>query len=776
MMRKLHQAVLFLFLLLTSFLARAGEVRGKVVSVFRGEPLRKVRVSVLSAEARLTTTTSDDGSFRIENVLAGEYTLQASAVGYRLLTTPFSIADGPDVKEFSITMAPVNFRRTEVVEVKGDIFQGENPAVPSQITLTAAEIKESGTVLADDPFRAVQALPGVAPSENNDFFAEFSVLGAPFTKVSVYVDDVLVPHPFHTIPGLADGASLSVFSSETVDELTLLPVAFPERYGDASGAALDIHTREGSRTRPLFTASIGMADSNLIGEGELGTSHQGSWLASARKSYLGYLVRREGGDPFTDIAFEDADLKLNYDLTPRQGLSFYAIDGHSHLDQSGTALSQNDLKTGSNDFTLARLGWRLAVTPQLLVDTHGAYIRQRFDTRNPSQQILNTDYYGEWVGGARTVWSWNQDHVLEAGYAGRRLRNSGYSFLYSDQGAQLSLKSDGTGLRQSGYVQQVSSFFNHRLHLMGSVRWDRIEQVVAQPVSPQVSAAWQAASRTWVHFGFGRYAQFPDFAALAFPCRALQPPFPVTLPEELVERSNHWTAAVEQRFGENVRVRVEGFDRENRQLQGGRVFTPNGCGLIVANPAPAPSLVFPSGRDYSRGVQFIIQRRSANRLSGWVGYTLDYARQQFPSLILSATGNPVLGPLLTGPTEQDQRHTLNVFGMYRLTPTINLSGKWLYGSGVPLPSTVLQQVGNTFVQVGFNQTRLGQYERLDLRVDKAWAFRRWKMTLYAEGLNLTNHNNRRLLTTGFNPTTGQEFAVTERGLPITPTAGVVFEF
>ena len=60
--------------------------------------------------------------------------------------------------------------------------------------------------------------------------------------------------------------------------------------------------------------------------------------------------------------------------------------------------------------------------------------------------------------------------------------------------------------------------------------------------------------------------------------------------------------------------------------------------------------------------------------------------------------------------------------------------------------------------------------------DKAWAFSRWKMTLYAEGLNLTNHDNPRLITTGFNPTTGRFVAVTEKGLPVTPTAGVSFEF
>jgi hypothetical protein len=773
-MRKLHLSVLFFFFLSTCF-AYAGEVRGTVVSVFRGEPLGKVRVAVLEVP-HLATITAGDGTFRIEDVPPGKYTLQVSAVGYRLVTAPFS-TEGTEVKEVSITMAPTNFRRTDVVEVKGDIFQGETPAVPSQFNLGAAEIKEASTVLADDPFRAVQSLPGVVATENNDFLGEFAVLGAPFSKVSVYVDDVVVPHPFHSIANLRDGGSLSVFSSETVDELTLLPIAFPERYGDASGAALDIHTREGSRTKPLFTASLGLADSNFIGEGVLGAGHKGSWLASARKSYLGYLVHREGGDPFTEIAFEDGDVKLSYDLNSRNNVNFYALDGHTNLDQTENFQDPNSFKTGTNDFTLARLGWRFAITPHLLLDTRGAYIRQRSGATNPTQQPLDADYYGEWVGGTRAVWSWRDNEILEAGYTGRRLRDSIYSVSYSTgQVPSFSFPANGTAWRQSGYVQQVSSFFHLRLHLMGGVRWDHVEQVEAHPVSPQISAALRIASATTLQFGYGRYAQLPDMETLAFGCGPL--PSVVSTGSVLypfVERSNQYSAALEQRLSENLRIRVEGFDRENRQQEGGRVFGPSGCGPVVANPVPAPSLLSPPTNDYSRGVQLIIQRRSANRLSGWIGYTLGYARQGIFPTIFTGSGF-ALAPLLIGPTPEDQRHTVNAFATYRLTPSINLSAKLLFGSGLPVPAISYQLIGNQLVPVAFDATRLGQYQRLDLRMDKAWTFSHWKMTLYAEVLNLTNHDNRRLLPGASPFVNGQFIPVTEHGLPITPTAGLVFQF
>ena len=116
--------------------------------------------------------------------------------------------------------------------------------------------------------------------------------------------------------------------------------------------------------------------------------------------------------------------------------------------------------------------------------------------------------------------------------------------------------------------------------------------------------------------------------------------------------------------------------------------------------------------------------------------------------------------------------------MYRLKPSINLSGKWLYGSGFPIPSGIYVQVSNgQYVPVGLNQTRLGAYERLDIRADKDWAFTRWKITLYGEVLNLTNHyNGRYAYSSGIDPNTGKVQVKTLQGLPITPTAGLVFEF
>ncbi|MCU1311629.1 MAG: hypothetical protein JWO20_2754, partial [Candidatus Angelobacter sp.] len=415
-------------MMVASIGAHAGEIHGKVVDSNGGEALGRVSVAVLDTKFR--TQTSVTGEFVIAGIPAGNYTLRIEAVGYRFRAVPFSLNSESESKEFSVALTLDGFRRTEtVVNVKGDVYHGEEAAVPSQMSLVGAEIKAAGTVLADDPFRAVQSLPGVSASGNNEFFGQFSVMGAPFDRVGVYVDGVQVQQPFHGLPDEAQGASLSLFSGETIDEVTLMPIAYPVKFADGAGAALLIRTREGSRTGPLFRVSLGMAESSFLAEGSLGKSNRGSWLASARKSYLGYLTQYSVKNA-SDVSFEDGDLKLTYDLTPRQSLDLYSIYGHTDLSRRFPA-DFNQTASGDSNFALARAGWRFAASPRLLVESHAAYLDQSFRKANADGLFLNQDAYGEWVGGTSVVWNWSKDNVLEAGWTGRGLRNSGSSTFFT---------------------------------------------------------------------------------------------------------------------------------------------------------------------------------------------------------------------------------------------------------------------------------------------------------------------------------------------------------
>jgi hypothetical protein len=135
-----------------------GEVSGRVVSSSGNEPLALVDITLV--DTSFQTVTGDDGTFRITGVPAGAYRLQAATVGYYPLRQGFTLA-AAETKTFDVVLISSTGRRTDTVDVSADVFGVATQTSASGFTLEGAERKNAASVLADDPLRAVQSLPGV---------------------------------------------------------------------------------------------------------------------------------------------------------------------------------------------------------------------------------------------------------------------------------------------------------------------------------------------------------------------------------------------------------------------------------------------------------------------------------------------------------------------------------------------------------------------------------------------------------------------------------------
>jgi hypothetical protein len=311
-------------LLLFAMPAAAGDERGSVADARGGEPLARVRVQLAGTE--FAALTEPDGTFAIAGVPAGEYTLHVSTVGYRLLTKPFALADG-ETKDFEVALSPDTFRHSEFIDVRAGPFDLARDDSPSQFVLDGAEAKNLASVLADDPLRSVQSMPGV--TSNDDFDARFSLRGAGYERMGVYLDGTLMHTPFHTLNQTTSG-SLTVFNGDMLEDLELHPGAFPPRFEDRTGGVLDIRAREGSRSEPSFRATASFSNVGVMGEGPIGK--RGSWIAGARKSYLQYLINRTSTDPSIAFGFTDAqgrkiELHIHEDLDGKRSFPLLAPVG-----------------------------------------------------------------------------------------------------------------------------------------------------------------------------------------------------------------------------------------------------------------------------------------------------------------------------------------------------------------------------------------------------------------------------------------------------------------
>ena len=685
--------------------ASLGQVRGTVVDARGGEPLARVRVTL--AGTAHEAVTGPEGRFEIAEVAPGDYQLNVATVGYRMLKKSFSLAAG-EIKEFEVILSPDTFRQTDSVEVRAGPFEPARQDSPSQRELSGTEAKNLSSVLADDPLRAVQSLPGV--TSNDDFNAQFSLRGADYHRLGVYLDGVLLHAPFHAVQGTTAG-SITIFNGDMVEDLALHPGAYPARFADRTAGALEARTREGSRGEPRFRATGSFSNAGVMGEGPLGK--RGSWLAGARKSYLQYLIGRTSADSSIAFGFTDTQGRISYDVAPRHNLSLNWIEGHSDLDRSSARqrLGINSVMTAGYHFTLGNLAWRYTPRESVLVTNRVAWLRERFTNGNNQDLTLGAGLYGEWIWHGETSWAWNARNPLEVGWTVRRVRDGGYANRYQFNPFAVQRLEDyrGSALRTGGYVQQSWSAWDGRLHGAAGGRWDRHPVSGVAAFSPHASLGLVLGG-TRFDFGWGQYVQFPELS---------QSLSRVGSPGLLPERANQAVAAVERRLGERTRLRLEFYEREDRDLLFRPLYEPRIVGGGIFNP-PVDAPWRNSLRGYARGVEVFLQRRSANRLTGWVSYALGYARLRDGVARVSF------------PSDQDQRHTVNVFGGYRVRPTVNVSVRWLYGSGFPVPGFLRWDGVRYLLDAERNAVRMGAYQRTDVRVNKSWAYDRWKLTLYGE--------------------------------------------
>ena len=270
-------------------------------------------------------------------------------------------------------------------------------------TIGGNEIKNLSTVLADDPLRAVQSMPGV--SSNDDFESRFSLHGAPYEQIGLYLDDILLHMPFHTVQGEGPSGSMTVFNGDMVDSMSLQSEAYDARFEDRTAGVLDVHTRDGSRSETSFRLTAGVADAGILAEGPLGKKHRGSWLASFRKSYLQYLLQQSADQPMA-FGFMDSQVQFTYDLTPRNNVKLKLVDGTSDLDSSKLrdSLPLNTSMLAGYRFTLINLEWQYSPSPEFLLTSHAAFMRERYADTNVNQNTLGEGFYGEWVGKSDATW------------------------------------------------------------------------------------------------------------------------------------------------------------------------------------------------------------------------------------------------------------------------------------------------------------------------------------------------------------------------------------
>jgi hypothetical protein len=107
---------------------------------------------------------------------------------------------------------------------------------------------------------------------------------------------------------------------------------------------------------------------------------------------------------------------------------------------------------------------------------------------------------------------------------------------------------------------------------------------------------------------------------------------------------------------------------------------------------------------------------------------------------------------------------------------VNLSAKWTYGSGFPVPGYFRREGDQYFLAPVRNTARIDPYQRTDVRINKSRTFDRWKITVYGEVVNVLNRRNYRFDSYNGYDATGRAYLSFSNMFPILPSAVVMIEF
>ena len=231
---------------------------------------------------------------------------------------------------------------------------------------------------------------------------------------------------------------------------------------------------------------------------------------------------------------------------------------------------------------------------------------------------------------------------------------------------------------------------------------------------PRLAVRYQVSPRWVVKAGAGLYAQPPDATAFS---QAFGNPF---------LGPQHGVQAV---VGGEV-------DSAPRVARGGRRLLQDAArpGCLVAEPGPALAGKRWSRAGLRRGAAG--RQQISTRFFGWVVYTLSQSeRKDHPDEAWY-------------PFQFDQTHILTLILSWALPREWRVGGRFRYVTGdpyTPVVGSFYDATSDRYTPIlgGTNSGRLPSFNQLDLRVDKAFTFNRWRLSAYLDVQNVYRAENRR---------------------------------
>jgi outer membrane receptor for ferrienterochelin and colicin len=724
-----------------------GAIAGEITDALTRQPISNAQVTV--EELGLTAASDGDGRFGLHALPPGAYRLLIEREGF----APYLQADVivlPDRDTPLAVRLALRAVREENVEVRASAFSRPPDVATSAFTMSFEELRRAPGA-AEDVSRALQALPGLAA--RNDMRNDLVTRGGSPSENLTIVDGFEVPTLSHFATQGASGGPINMLNAELIRDVSFMAGGFPAPYGGRLSSVLDVSLREGNRQRAAAELDLGMAGAGFVLEGPLG--RRGSWIASARRSYVDLFLTKQLGTVAIP-EWVNYQAKASYDLGRGHKLTFLSLGGWDRdtFDPDLADLDEHSVfEFYSNDYRSTNgLRW------QSLFGRKGFGALSLVATRC----TFRTDTWDKWAGRQLVAHNRSTEDELGLKYDATFELSPNVSTRFGASATHQRLdyeitqpiglenpfslsttRVDAVDLRSSLNATQAATYAQlgvrllSRLQLTLGGRYDHFESIRSGGFGPRVSLSYRLNPRLELSAAVGRYFQNPPFVyQLSAPGnRALDP-----------MRADHSILGVAYYPTDDLKLTIEAYEKRYRRYPVSSDYP----SLSMANKGDGEimGLLFPlssAGHGQSRGIELYLQKKVSRSLYGQLSYA--YARAEQAAL------DGVLRP-----SDFDLPHVLSLVGGYRFGKRLEIASRFTYTSGRPytpfLTAETLAQNRSTGILdlTRVNAVRTPAYHRLDLRVDRRF-LRGWgAIVLYLEVENLYGRKNVR--TYDWNPKTG----------------------
>lgn len=526
-MKKLLTLLLFSNILFSLLQAQpVHQIKGTVIEKNSRQPLEFINVMVLGLNKG--GVTNAEGHFTIEQVPPGIYRLQATAIGYKSVTTPEYILSTKDLN-ISIEMEE-NLTELAGVTVTASPFRRDLESPVSLRIIGLQEIEKSPGANRDIS-RIVQSYPGVAFSPigyRNDLI----VRGGSPSENRFYLDGVEIPNINHFSTQGASGGPVGILNADLIREVNFYTGAFPTDRGNALSSVLDFKLRDGDMEHNSLKATLGASEVSLASNGHIGKKT--SYLVSVRQSYLQFLFDMLDL-PFLPT-FTDAQFKLKTRFNEQNELTVLGLGGIDNMRLNTKADSED------NEYILSYL-------PKIKQETFTLGAVYRHYAGPHVQSVVVSHSY---LNNRNTKYRQNDESIpenlmlrfrsTEQETKFRFENNSSFRNWKVNLGVNLDYSQYTNTTFQKAYTNQAQTFDYHtylgmmRWGLFGTISYSSMDErftaslglradannyssamkSLSDQLSPRISLSYQLADHWFLSGNAGLYYQLPPYTALGF--------------------------------------------------------------------------------------------------------------------------------------------------------------------------------------------------------------------------------------------------------------------